>query len=248
MKKSILITSLIALCCNTAVLAEQTPQSISKDHRVKIVNYDSENVTLLNVHYGYATDITFDDDETVENISIGDSLAWQAVPVRNHLFIKPIASSNTNMTILTNLHNYNFQLNSSNSQNPYDQVYELKFVYPDDNLSAQSGVTSNPDSALNIDFSKCNWKYSFTGDKSIVPIQVFDDGQFTYFKFKKDGNSDTPAIYSVDKSKNESLVNYHVQNGYVVVNRVANQFTLRDGSLVTSIYNDDAIGDWQSIK
>ena len=34
----------------------------------------------------------------------------------------------------------------------------------------------------------------------------------------------------------------------MVVNAVAKQFTLRDGTSVTSVYNDFAIGDWQKIS
>ena len=52
----------------------------------------------------------------------------------------------------------------------------------------------------------------------------------------------------MDKDKNESLVNYHMQGDYMVVNSVAKQFTLRDGSYVTSVYNDNAIGDWNSVR
>ena len=51
------------------------------------------------------------------------------------------------------------------------------------------------------------------------------------------------VVFIVDKDRQETLVNYHMQGDYLVIHDVAKQFTLRDGSTVTSIYNDLAIGD-----
>jgi type IV secretory pathway VirB9-like protein len=48
--------------------AEQTPHSLSTDKRIKIVNYDANNVTLIHAHYGYETDIVFGDNETIQNV------------------------------------------------------------------------------------------------------------------------------------------------------------------------------------
>ena len=234
----------ICLITNSA-FAEQVPQSLSADHRIKEVNYDPNNVTLIKAHYGYETQITFSPDETVDNVAIGDSLAWQAVPVANHLFIKPVATSTTNMTVLTNLRSYHFELNSSNSKNPKDQIYALSFVYPE---AAPIGQTALSHALAAPSSVYYNGEYAFTGNPSIVPIQAFDDGQFTYFKFRSEGDSTIPAIFVMDKDRQETLVNYHVANGYVVINRVANQYTLRSGNNVASVYNDKAIGDWSAVK
>lgn len=237
MKNLIISTALLALIA-TSVYAEQNPQSMAADYRVKVVNYDPNNVTIIHAHYGYQTMILFDSDETVQNVSLGDALAWQAVPVTNHLFIKPMAASVTNMTVLTNTRSYNFQLESSSDNG--GNTYELKFVYPDDIAQYQaSAVTSDQ----NIPPTQCNWKYSYTGDKSQAPIQAFDNGKFTYFKFKQTGSSVLPAIFSVDKDRNETLINYHMEGDYLVINRVAPQYTLRDGTYVTTVYNDALIGD-----
>ncbi len=251
MKKNILATFLLTsfLISSPFLYAESIPHSIATDHRIKIVSYDPDNVILIHAHYGFQTEILFDANEVVQTVSLGDSSAWQVVPATNHLFIKPIASSNTNMTVLTNLRSYNFQLESSNSSNPQDQTYELKFIYPDSDIlrDKQDLITSTTTNNLTSP-TQYNYKYSFTGDKSIAPIQVFDDNKFTYFKFRSNGSSTIPAIFSVDKNRNETLLNYHVDGDYIVVDRVENEYSLRNGKLVCSVYNDEAIGDWQSIS
>jgi len=59
--------------------------------------------------------------------------------------------------------------------------------------------------------------------------------------------SHVPSVFIVDKDKNETLINFHIQGEYMVVNSIAKQFSFRDGKSVTSIYNDLAINDWKNI-
>ena len=243
--KKIFIPALLILSvlATPSVYAEQKPRSVAADHRIKLINYDPNNVTSVKAHYGYETQIVFSNNEAIQNVTLGDSSAWQVIPVSNHLFLKPIIASTTNMTVLTISRSYNFHLSSANSSDPSDQTYELRFIYPDDAIYQQIGAS--PIKAQSSPYY--NGEYSYTGDKKIAPIQAFDDGKFTYLKFRSDGSSVIPAIFSVDKDRNESLVNYHTQDGYIVINQVNNQYTLRNGNYVTSVYNDKAIGDWESV-
>jgi type IV secretion system protein VirB9 len=56
-----------------------------------------------------------------------------------------------------------------------------------------------------------------------------------------------PSVFIVDQHRNETLVNYHMQGGYLVVNSISKQFTLRDGETVATVYNNLAIGDWNKV-
>lgn len=240
MKK--LLLCLLALICTTISFAEQTPRGVSADRRIKLVTYDPNNVVSLKGRYGYQTQVVFSPNEVVQNVSVGDSLAWQAVPVGNNLFIKPVAQSVTNMTVLTNLNSYNFQLDSNNPS--VAPTYRVQFIYPaggyDSNGKAMAVGMCDP--------KAINYRYSFTGERSLAPVEAYDCGQFTYFKFNQTGMTRLPAVFIVDDKRKETLVNYHMDGDYMVVNSVAKQFTLRDGSRVTSVYNDLAIGDWQNIR
>lgn len=241
--KKIVLSSLMLLAGmhTTCVEAASIPRGVAADRHVKVVQYDPNNVVMLKGRYGYQTQITFAPNETVQSVSIGDSLAWQAVPVRNFLFIKPVAESTTNMTVLTNTNSYNFQLDSSHPE--VAPVFKLQFTYSEGGYSASGAA--NAVAAFEPD--KLNWKYTFTGYRTIAPIEAFDNGQFTYFRFRQDGMNRLPAVFMVDKDRNETLVNYHMQGKYMVINAVAKQFTLRDGAYTTSVYNDFAIGDWKNI-
>jgi type IV secretion system protein VirB9 len=235
----LLLSTLIITTGHSLVQAALLPRQVAADQHIKTVNYDPNNVVIIHGHYGYQTQVVFAADEEVQNVSIGDSLAWQAVPVKNNLFIKPTAASKTNMTVLTNVNSYNFQLDSNDTKT--SPTYKLQFIYPSGGYD-RSGQSN----AIGVcDPTKINWKYSFTGDKRLAPREAFDcNGQFTYFRF----NNNLPAIFMVDKNRQETLVNYHMKGNYVVVNTIAPQFTLRSGRYVTSVYNDAVIGDWQNIK
>lgn len=65
----------------------------------------------------------------------------------------------------------------------------------------------------------------------------FDDGEFTYFQFK-DINASLPAFFKVDSERRESIINYRTVGDYVVVERVAQMFTLRNGNDVVCVFND----------
>jgi hypothetical protein len=86
------------------------------------------------------------------------------------------------------------------------------------------------------DLSSYNFNYQYTGEKSIAPSKVFDDGVFTYFQFNSK-NSEVPAIYSVDSEGFESLVNYRITGTYMVVEKVAPQYSLRNGGDIVCVYN-----------
>ena len=221
----------IGLASTTAFSANYL-KSVSADKHVKIVQYDPNNVVILNGEYGYQTQVSFATNEVVQNVSLGDSMAWQTVPVANNLFIKPVAPSKTNMTVLTNLNSYNFELDSEKQNNV--PTYKLQFIYKPGGYNS-FGKSNN---IATFDPEKLNWKYSFTGAYDLAPINAFDDGKFTYFKFRNSGSQQIPAIFIIDNKKQESLINYHMKGDYLVVNSVASQFILRDGAVVTKIYNE----------
>jgi type IV secretion system protein VirB9 len=50
-----------------------------------------------------------------------------------------------------------------------------------------------------------------------------------------------PAIFVVDKQGKESLANSRMRGQYVVIERLARQFSLRNGKTVSCVFNDHFI-------
>mgnify|MGYP000093618473 FL=1 len=239
--------SLLLLLPTTAVAA-QLPQPGPEDPRIRTLAYDPSQVVLIKGHYGFEQMVQLADDEKIESLAIGDSLAWQVAPNKqgNLLFLKPVEpKAHTNVAVVTNKRTYAFELVAVNLLAQIDDMnYVVKFRYPQDEearVQAQLAATAQqkqqevvPDKK--VDPGAWNLDYTMQGKGELAPLHVFDDGQFTYFQFRE--RQDMPAIFLVADGKNESLLNYHVSGKYVVVERTGRQFTLRSREGEVCVYNE----------
>lgn len=222
---------IMLVLCATPALAV-VPRPGPGDPRIHVVDYDPSEVVELRSALGFQLSVEFDPAEKIENVAIGDSLGWQVTPNRraNLLFLKPMsARPPTNMTVITNLRRYNFQL-SVQKQTSRNLPFSVRFLYAPPMMALIEAPPPPPPPV------ERNAAYSFQGSPKTLPTKVFDDGQDTYFAFRRD--EDLPAIYVVDPDGAESVVNSRERDGYVVVDRIARGFVLRRGSEVTRIYND----------
>lgn len=80
-----------------------------------------------------------------------------------------------------------------------------------------------------------NWKYVAQGDRSILPLEVFDNGFSTVFRFP--GNVRVPSVFVVNPDGKEATPNYAVKGTLVQVDSTARQWRLRDGDTVLCIWN-----------
>ena len=266
--KPIITAILLGTLAASPALAEKAPQPGPADSRIRTVVYNPRDVVRVLGHYGFQTLIQFADYEQVENISIGDSLAWQVVPNErgNLLFVKPVEqNAQTNLTVVTSSPSTNaatgvaqrvyvFSLDAEAREEHTSPAFTwtVKFHYPEDAEQsmllmqrrqdiANNAIIGNTGAVGGVDPSDWNFNYTFAGDTQQVPVKIFDNGTFTYFEF--DNITDTPAIFLVDAQQNESLVNGVRQGRYVVVHRTARQFTLRNGTIVTCIFNENFTGE-----
>ena len=208
------------------------------DPRIRIIRYDPNEVFRLVGTLGYAISIEFDRNEKIENVSIGDSQAWQVTPNRhaNLLFVKPMRrDAATDMAVYTNLRRYMFDLDVGPDQNPHDPriVFGVRFDYPEPAIAVVSKDTGPATLKMPADV---NHAYSYQGSARNLPTRVFDDGHSTYFTFSE--QADYPAIFVVDPDDQESVANVSSRDGYLVVDRIARAFVLRRGQEVTKIVND----------
>ncbi|WP_022678814.1 P-type conjugative transfer protein VirB9 [Sandarakinorhabdus limnophila] len=235
--KPLLVTLLVAI--GSAASAAQTPVASPVDPRIRTVVYNPREVVTITGQPGYQMVIAFGPGERIENVSIGDSQAWQATPNRKAdlLFLKPIDSiASTNMTVVTNARRYNFELIVQSASMRRNQTFDIRFIYPNEELAAGQTAAGEPLVSDALPPESWNFAYSYTGDKSNLPSRVFDDGRFTYFQWP--AGIDTPAVFAVGADGKESLVNHIVKGRYFVVEQLAGQFVLRSGPQVTKVFND----------
>ena len=210
------------------------------DPRIRTIVYNPREVVTIVGQLGYQMVVSFGTGERIENISVGDSLSWQVTPNKKAdlLFLKPVdRQPSTNMTVVTNLRRYNFELIAVASSTRRTQTYDIHFVYPNEELAA-AATTPAPEAPVSdaVPPDSWNFAYSYKGSKVTLPARVFDDGHFTYFQWLP--SVDTPAVFAVQPDGKEALVNHITRGRYLVVEQVAAQFVLRSGSEVTQVFND----------
>ncbi len=186
--------------------------------------------------------------EEISEVAIGNSDAWlwKISDSKNRLYLKPVGdNANTNMTVKTSLGRvYNFELIARTPTGPNDDnlIFAVKFVYPDDTDKnilefPKAPISDEPDMR---DLRIYNFNYEYTGEPGIAPLKVFDNGEFTYFQFARK-SAELPAIFAVDGEGFESLLNFRVAGDYIVAERIGSQFTLRNGSQIVCVYNNNLL-------
>ena len=236
MKKIYLLMTGLLLAA--PALAEVNPQATLTDEHVQVAIYNPSQVYRLSTLQGFITSIQFAPDEKVLSVNIGDSSSWLVSVQNNMINLKPtVGNPNTNLNVLTSRGTYQFLLTAPAligdkdgklSREPQkNTAFLVRFSYP------QEKPNNMP--ALSAPKFK-NWNYAARGNALVAPISVYDDGRFTYFNFGL--RKDIPAIFSVDNKGNESIVNYHLQMQWVVVETTARQFTLRNGAQNASVFNE----------
>jgi type IV secretion system protein VirB9 len=85
-----------------------------------------------------------------------------------------------------------------------------------------------------------NLNYWYCGGPTLRPVAASDDGVHTRLRFAE--NTDLPAIFVRNDDGSESLLNFSMEAGDVIVHRVARRFILRRGSLTGCIVNQGFAG------
>lgn len=230
----------MAACAAAPAVALQSPRAIATDSRIRTVRFSPNEVYQFIGHYGYQSSIEFAEDEKVQTVSIGDSVAWQVNPSGNRIFLKPIEQNAlTNMTVITDKHTYLFELHAEETKDIRDKnlVFAVRFIYPQDDAGGVDFSQFEPLPDIDSHPEKFNFNYSVRGSNVIEPLRIFDDGEFTYFEFR-DKNGEIPAFFKVDGGGNEELINFRKRGNYIVVERVSSRYTLRRGPEILCIYND----------
>ncbi|MDP5278250.1 TrbG/VirB9 family P-type conjugative transfer protein [Sphingomonas sp. DG1-23] len=185
--------------------------------RVRNVDYVADQVVRIEAAAGYQLMLELAPDESIENVAVGDSGAWQVTANKrgNRLFIKPIqAGITTNMVVITDVRLYSFELVPLPGPQP-DTAYSVRFRYPAPGSSGAPSKDAEPTAG----------RYKMGGDASLRPSGMHDDGVHTYIEWPEDRA--LPAIYAVDANGKEMLVNGMMRDGRMVIDSIQERLVFR---------------------
>jgi type IV secretion system protein VirB9 len=190
---------------------------------------------------GYQIDLEFEPGESFVGLGAGDIEGLAYFGEDNHLFLKPRAAKvATNLTVLTNRRHYQFDYTAMTQRAGVDDpdvIFALRFTYqPTQSAAAAESAAKQIDVDLGAASTRRrqNFDYWYCGSRTLRPVLASDDGVHTRLRFA--ANADLPAIF-VHTEDGESLLNYSMEGGDVIIHRVADRFILRRGKLTGCVVN-----------
>ena len=232
---------------------ESTPARGATDGRIRTATYSAEDIYRLYGYVGYAIELIFEDGETFSGNGGGDLEAITFGFHDNHVILKPKAANvGTNLVIYTNRRAYRFEY-SATTRKPDPRIdpvmYAVRFLYPDSpsiDHARQAAEETQFDLARAGAARPQNMDYWFCGSPEIKPIAASDDGIHTRLSFG--AKAELPAIFVRNADESESLLNFSMEEGDVIIHRVAARFILRRGALTGCIVNKDFSGGGERLK
>jgi type IV secretion system protein VirB9 len=205
-------------------------------------------VYALHGFVGYQIDLEFEPGESFLGLGAGDIEGLTFIAQDNHLFLKPRAGRvATNLTVLTTRRHYHFDYWATTERPEVkgaDVIYALRFLYPPTVTAGDvaSGAARSVETALNgaPEEKPKNFDYWYCGSPALKPIAAWDNGVHTRLRFGP--KAELPAIFVRNDDGSESLLNFHVEEGEIIVHRVVRHFILRRGTLGGCIVNKDFHG------
>jgi type IV secretion system protein VirB9 len=221
---------------------------------VQQYDYQPDRIYQVHTGLGITTQIELSPNEKILDYSTGFSSGWDLTRRENVFYLKPKnLDVDTNMVIRTATHSYIFELKVVASDwKALEQAkragvqYKISFSYPADaSFSGEATkATLAPElSTALVKGRSYNFDYDYaTRNKNapwLVPVNVYDDGQFTYIKMsdmKQFPTGDFPAVYMREKAHgDDAVVNTTVEGETIIVHGTYPYLIIRHGNNVVGL-------------
>ena len=253
------------------IFASELPLSALKDHRIKRILYDANNVVKVEAAKGVSLLILLDPSEKIDtsssglqtNCKIDEGAEWCIVARKgdNSIWVKPFSNAKyTDLQLKTDSRVYSFEFTAVPMPKKIDDapVFRISFDYPSPPVDphaaeltvAQLQLIRDMQTKQKINQPKIlekrntNYTMQIVGDSSaIAPSETFDDGRFTYLRFSN--NRDVPAVFTIQGDGSEKQVTkfWEKDTDYLVVEKVYKKLVLRKDKLTVGIFNESFDSD-----
>lgn len=232
--------------------SQVNPSPLPENWINAITVYDYMEGALYQVYLtpNRTTDILFGHGEVLISQSAGDTLRWivgetesgTGKDKRYHIMVKPRHTNiDTNLTVTTNKRTYYLELHSTKNK---AYMAAVQWTYPNERFVKKYKVKREKEKTennkilqlTNLDSMNFEYRFKTYEDKEDVewfPIRAFDDGTKTFIQFPADmKNRQAPALYvlSNESKRKPQIVNYRVQDGYYIVDRLFQAAILMEGT------------------
>jgi type IV secretion system protein VirB9 len=222
---------------------------------VQQYEYQPDHIYPVHTGLGITTQIELSPNEKILDYSTGFSNGWDLTRRENVFYLKPKnVDVDTNMMIRTATHAYIFELKVvATDWKTLDQAkragvqYKILFTYPADaSFTAQKAKAAAQEPSLDTSLvpgRSYNFDYDYaTRSKKapwLVPVNVYDDGHFTYIKMsdmKQFPTGNFPTVYMRERPHGEdSVVNTTVEGNTIIVHGTYPYLVIRHDNNVVGL-------------
>lgn len=241
-----IVHGLAALAClATSVLALPARAQAIQEYM-----YEPDRIYTVRTGLGITTQIELSPNEKIIDYSTGFSSGWELNRRENVFYLKPRnVDVDTNMMVRTATHSYIFELKVvATDWRVLEQArregvqYKVTFRYPNSTeFVAEADTAPELDTALASD-RVYNFDYDYSARRKsawLVPVNVYDDGQFTYIRMSDLKNIPTgnfPAVFAREREGSDDyVVNTTVENDTIVVHGTYRYLVIRYGKQVVGL-------------
>lgn len=239
----------------TPILALLVAAPSASAQALQTYDYQPDRIYPVRTGLGITTQIELSPSEKILDYSTGFSSGWELTRRDNVFYLKPKnVDVDTNMMVRTATHSYIFELKVvATDWKTLDQArragvqYKITFKYPDDTSFAaakKQQENASAQSAALVPGRSYNFDYDYatrTAKKApwLVPVNVYDDGRFTYIRMsdmKDFPTGDFPAVFMRETEHGEdSLVNTTVEGNTIIVHGTYSYLVIRHGDYVVGL-------------
>lgn len=240
--------------------AESKAIPFAQDVHLQTFNYDKNNTYTVNTRPEIVTDIELADDERIDTVVVGNSTQWiiEQDTQGRHVFVKPtVPGLFTSATIITTKRTYQLLLKSFADDDKFFQrvtwndnrltMLRNKAVEDARLAAEEKAAIAKEEEAQKLADQKTVWNigtpiesinfnYDISGTADFKPVQVFDDGRFTWLKFNAPVQ-ELPALFAPGVDDKLEVVNYVVKENMFMVQKVMPNAILKLGKNEVKITN-----------
>lgn len=221
---------------------------------VQQYGYQPDHVYQIRTGLGITTQIELSPHEKILDYSTGFSSGWELNRRENVFYIKPKnVDVDTNLMIRTAAHSYIFELKVvATDWRTLDQArtkgvqYKVTFNYPGDTSFAAEASKAAQTPELNTSLVKgrdYNFNYDYAKRSKnapwLVPVNMYDDGRFTYIKMsdmKQFPTGNFPSVYMRETAHGEdAVVNTTMEGNTIVVHGTYPFLVIRHGDNIVGL-------------
>lgn len=212
--------------------------------------YEPDAIYVVRAGLGITTQIELSPNEKIVDYSTGFSDGWELTRRGNVFYLKPRnVDVDTNMVVRTEAHSYIFELKvvatdwTALEQAKREGVqYKITFDYPN-NTAFVAQADTNPELSTALSSDRVyNFDYDYAAPRKsawLVPVNVYDDGRFTYIRMsdlKSIPTGNFPAVFAREReSSDDYVVNTTVEDDTIVVHGTYRFLVIRYGRNVVGL-------------